>query len=588
MATFPISPGISITETDLTTGIPAVATSTGGFAGPFNWGPVNFITPISTQVQLVNTFSEPDSNTAESFFTAWNFLTYSNDIQIVRDQAPGMLNATGAAGANVPAAAMEIDNTEIYFNGIYNTLLASNNYIARFPGALGDSITVYTFANTAAFNAIKANTNNPLFNFAGFFSFAPNTTPFVTQQTNGQVTGDELHILVVDSGGQFTGTANAVLEVYTGLSRLSDALNAFGQSNYYKEVIFSQSNYIYVAGVPSSNVIGWGNTTASMVGAGGFGNDPSANVAEFQFGNNGQQVPGLAGNTINSLALFADPAFVQINLLMTGSANATLASFAIQDIAEVRQDCVAFASAPLAADQAPGAGAAAAAIVAFGSNVAFSSYGVLDTGYKYQFDQYNDVFRYIPLNGDIAGLCARTDQTNGPWWSPAGQQRGIINNVTKLAYNPGQTDRNTIYQAGINPVVTFPSQGTMLFGDLTHLNTTSAFDHINVRRLFITIEQQISLAARASLFQFNDTFTRAQFVALITPFLRTIMGQRGISAFQVVCDTTNNTPAIINANQFVGDIYVQPAYSINFILLNFVAVAQGVSFSTVIGQAGNA
>jgi hypothetical protein len=586
MANFPISPGINIAEADLTTGIPAVATSIGGFAGPFNWGPVNFITPISSQVQLVNTFGDPTDSTAESFFTAWNFLSYSNNIQIVRDQAPNMLNATGASGANTAAAAMEIDNQEVYFNGIYNSLLAANNYIARFPGSLGDSLAVYTFANTAAFNAIRANTSSPLYNFAGYFSWAPNTTPYVTQQTNGQVTGDELHILVVDAGGQFTGTANAVLEVYQGLSRASDALNPFGQSNYYKEVIWRQSQYVYVAGVPSANVVGWGNTVNSMVGAGGFGADPTANIANFQFGNNGTQVVGAAGNTINSLALFEDPAFVQINLLMTGTANTTLQSFAIQDVAQERMDCVAFASAPLSACQAVGAGAAAAAVVAWSQNVAWSSYGVLDTGYKYQYDQYNDKYRWIPLNGDIAGLCARTDQVKAPWWSPAGVQRGVINNVTKLAYNPGKTDRDTLYQAAVNPVVSLPGQGTLLYGDKTHLNFNSAFDHINVRRLFINIEQQISLASRASLFEFNDTFTRAQFVALITPYLRTIQGQRGISAFQVVCDGSNNTADIVNANQFVGDIYIQPAYSINFILLNFVAVAQGVSFSEVIGLSG--
>jgi phage tail sheath protein FI len=577
MANFPVSPGISTTETDLTTSIPAVATSIGGFVGTFNWGPVNYVTPVSNEVQLDSIFSDPDDTTAESFFTAADFLSYSNNLNVVRAQGTGMLNATGSN----TGVAIEIDNPTIYFNGIYNTTLASNNYIARFPGGLGNSIAVITFANGAAWTAAATNPSSPYYTYANYFSWAPNTTPYVAQVTNGQVTGDELHILVVDAGGLITGKANSVLEVYQGLSRLKDGLDAYGNANYYKEVIWSQSNYIYNVGVPCSNTVGWGNTTAQQIGTGSFGNDASANVAQFANGNNGVVT---SANVVTGLGLFADPTFVQVNLLMTGTSNTVVQNYAIQDVAAVRKDCVAFCSAPLSADQT--SSGALAPVLAWGANVAYNSYAVLDTGYKYRYDKYNDKYRYTPLNGDIAGLCARTDQTNAPWWSPAGLQRGVINNVVKLAYNPGQTDRDALYQAGINPVVSLPGQGTLLYGDKTHLNYDSAFSHINVRRLFIVMEQQISLAARSSLFEFNDTFTRAQFVSLINPYLRTIQGQRGITAFQVVCDTTNNTPEVIDANQFVGDIYVQPARSINFILLNFVAVATGVSFNEVIGQSG--
>lgn len=575
---FPVSPGIQTNEVDLTTSIPAVATSVGGFVGTFNWGPVNYITPVSNEVQLVATFTEPDNATAESFFTAANFLSYSNNLNVVRAQGAGMLNATGSN----TGVAFEIDNPDAYFNGVYNTTLAANNYVARFPGSLGDSIEVITFANGAAWTAAAGNPASPLNTFAKYFSWAPNTTPYVAQVSNGQVTGDEVHVLVVDSLGLITGQANSVLEVYQGLSRLKDALDAFGNANYFKEVIWSQSRYIYNVGVPSTIVAGWGNTVQQQIGI-AFTNEAVANVAQFANGNNGTVT---SANVVQGLGLFADPTFVQVNLLMTGTSNTVVQNFAIQDVAAVRKDCVAFVSPPLAADQ--DVTSPVNAVLAWGANVAFNSYAVCDTGYKYQFDKYNDVFRYIPLNGDIAGLCARTDQTNAPWWSPAGLQRGVINNVVKLAYNPGQTDRDALYQAGINPVVSLPGQGTLLYGDKTHLNFDSAFSHINVRRLFIVMEQQISLAARASLFEFNDTFTRAQFVSLINPYLRTIQGQRGITAFQVVCDTTNNTPEVIDANQFVGDIYVQPARSINFILLNFVAVATGVSFNEVIGQAGNA
>jgi hypothetical protein len=556
-----------------------VAVSTGAFAGRFNWGPVNYITAISSEVQLASTFSNPDSNTAESFFTVADFLSYSSDVRVVRNQGTGMLNATGSSGG--AAGAIEVDNPDQYFMGIYNSLLSSNNFIARYPGALGNSIKVYTFANGAAWSASASNPSDPNYTFANYFSWAPNTTPYVSSVTNGAVVGDELHILVVDAGGLFTGKANSILEVYQGLSRLSDALDPYGSANYYKEVIWKKSQYVYVAGVPCANTVGWGNTTPSVVGQSSpFGNDTSANVVQLVGGNNGNTT---AANTITSLGLFADSTFVDISLLMTGISNTTVQNYAIQNIAAVRKDCVAFASAPLAADQTPGAGAAAAAIVAWGANVAYSSYAICDSGYKYRYDKYNDVYRYTPLNGDVAGLCARTDQTKAPWWSPAGLQRGVINNVTKLAFNPGQSDRDTLYQAGINSVVSLPGQGTLLYGDKTHLNYSSAFDHINVRRLFIVLEKQISLASRSQLFEFNDVFTRAQFVSLITPFLRTVQGQRGITAFQVVCDATNNTPDIIDANKFVGSIFIQPARSINYILLNFVAVATGVSFSEVVG-----
>jgi len=379
MANFPVSPGISTTETDLTTSIPAVATSIGGFVGTFNWGPVNYVTPVSNEVQLDSIFSDPDDTTAESFFTAADFLSYSNNLNVVRAQGTGMLNATGSN----TGVAIEIDNPTIYFNSIYQTTLASNNYIARFPGGLGNSIAVITFANGAAWTAAATNPSSPYYTYANYFSWAPNTTPYVAQVTNGQVTGDELHILVVDAGGLITGKANSVLEVYQGLSRLKDGLDAYGNANYYKEVIWSQSNYIYNVGVPCSNTVGWGNTTAQQIGTGSFGNDASANVAQFANGNNGVVT---SANVVTGLGLFADPTFVQVNLLMTGTSNTVVQNYAIQDVAAVRKDCVAFCSAPLSADQT--SSGALTPVLAWGANVAYNSYAVLDTGYKYRYDKY--------------------------------------------------------------------------------------------------------------------------------------------------------------------------------------------------------
>jgi phage tail sheath protein FI len=213
-----------------------------------------------------------------------------------------------------------------------------------------------------------------------------------------------------------------------------------------------------------------------------------------------------------------------------------------------------------------------------------STYAVADCGWKYQFDKYNNVYRWIPLNGDIAGLCVRTDETRDPWFSPAGVNRGAIKNVVKLAWNPTQAQRDAIYSVGVNPVVSFPGQGTILYGDKTLVTQPSAFNRINVRRLFIVLEKAIATASKYALFELNDEFTRAQFIALVEPFLRDVKGRRGVYDFRVVCDTTNNTPNVIDNNQFVGDIYIKPARSINYIQLNFVAVRSGVSFNEIVGS----
>ena len=267
-----------------------------------------------------------------------------------------------------------------------------------------------------------------------------------------------------------------------------------------------------------------------------------------------------------------------------GDATATIANSIIGDVAEVRRDCVVFISprdddGPIIASGSAGV----TAIKSFKDSLTNSTYAVLDSGWKYQFDKYNNVYRWIPMNGDIAGLCVYTDSVRDPWFSPAGFNRGAIKNCVKLAWNPNQAQRDTLYPVGINPVVTFPGQGTILFGDKTLLNKPNAFDRINVRRLFIVLEKAITQASQASLFELNDDFTRAQFVAMVTPFLRDVQGRRGITDFKVVCDTTNNTAQVINSNQFVGDIYIKPARSINYIQLNFVAVATGVDFTTVVG-----
>ena len=319
----------------------------------------------------------------------------------------------------------------------------------------------------------------------------------------------------------------------------------------------------------------WGNTAASST----FANLTSNVTVSLSNGADGTVA---TANVVTAYAYFNNADSVDISLLIAGPADATVAGSLI-DMAGSRKDCVAFVS-PTKASVVNNAGSEASATVTYRNTLTSSSYAVIDGNWKYQYDKYNDVYRWVPCNGDIAGLCARTDQERDPWFSPGGLNRGILKNCIKLAWNPTKTDRDTLYVAGINPVVTFQGEGTVLFGDKTMQSKPSAFDRINVRRLFIVLEKAIARAARYSLFEFNDQFTRAQFVAMVEPFLRDVQGRRGITDFRVVCDETNNTGEVIDRNEFVGDIYIKPARSINFIQLNFVAVRTGVSFDEVVGK----
>ena len=830
---FQLSPGVNVTEIDLTTVVPAVATSDGAFAGLFRWGPVGERFLVDSETLLVSKFGKPSNYNAETFFTAANFLSYSNRLYIARaanisgpTPAIGVVssrklanlsytgtasgysnsdtvtvvsehgvnatatvttNATGGSltfqitavgtginssptvqittsggtGATVVANVVATNtayvvsgnaasvNTSMYvtqttdanaiatgknvtvtgrsgnfvtFNhtidttsdtiylgelatsytavgfdpaaaggvvaNLVNQIVPNINaytaldgnfdpdvaFVAKYPGAIGNSLRVSvcdsadsfssnvgyaTSTNTAyittldftigsntavAVFADKANTaanvsqysigdnilagngtigyqylqitelavstntsantatltmnfqdpyrlhtNFSTNNVVRYWEFhnkvdsAPGTSEFVATYGNNMAI-DELHTVVVDDAGQFTGVPGTILEIYKGLSRATDAKNNDTTTNYYKDVINQNSQYIWFAndrsGAPSANaalVTSSTNESPSdiMMVLGSDGLDESS---EHNF-------PIIAAG----YDMFRSAEDVDISLVLQGrpiggaGASYQLANYIIDNIVEIRKDCIALIS-PDKTTTLNAFGAEALNLVDWRNSVHSSSYAVLDSGYKYQYDRYNDIYRWIPLNGDIAGLCARTDNTNDAWWSPAGFNRGQIKNLVKLAYNPRQADRDILYKNGINPVVTFPGQGTILYGDKTLQAKPSAFDRINVRRLFIVLEKAISIAAKYSLFEFNDSFTRSQFKNLVTPYLRTIQGRRGITDFLVVCDDTNNTPQIIDTNQFVGDIYIKPARSINFIQLNFVAVGTGVQFSEVVGK----
>jgi hypothetical protein len=425
--------------------------------------------------------------------------------------------------------------------------------------------------------------------FFNVVDVAPGQSDYVLANGN-TAANDELHVVVVDDGGQFTGTPGTVLEVYKGLSRATDAKNNDTTVNYYKEVINQNSNYIWWANDRGSAA----SANAALVAS--STNEAALNV-NMQFGSDGYDETTVSLSTVGSAYdYFVSPEDVDISLVLQGRPiggttsvggitvqNFQLANYIIDNICEVRKDCVALIS-PDKNTTLNNYGDESLTLKAWRGALRSTSYAVLDSGYKYQYDRYNDLYRWIPLNGDVAGLCVRTDATNDAWWSPAGFNRGQIKNIVKLAWNPRKADRDILYSNGINPVVTFPGQGTILYGDKTLLAKPSAFDRINVRRLFIVLEKAIAQAAKYSLFEFNDAFTRSQFKNLVTPYLRQIQGRRGITDFLVVCDDSNNTAQVIDSNQFVGDIYIKPARSINFIQLNFVAVGTGVQFSEVVGK----
>ena len=625
---FSVSPGVSVSEYDNTNTIPVQGTSIGAFAGDFSWGPAGKRITISSEGQLVSTFQQPNSNNYAAFFSAANFLAYSGNLIVVRSLNTNSNNAI----ANTTASGYSIANRDVWeINYSTNSALLTNigAFAAKYPGTKGNSLSVAVCASPSSFKtpllsantvanantvtvsgftgasfaaaypnfvpndlitingiqytiaSISANTITTVANqtttansvgakvswqYASSFSAAPGTSVYGSAQ--GAV-NDEISIAVIDTNGLFTGVKGYILETYDRLSKATDGTTDSGENSYYQTVILNKSNYIYNAGDMTGET-NWDRLALNNT----FSSAPNYSIQLT----GGTDVISTDGDRIIAYSLFTNPNEVTIDLLISGEANATVSN-ALLTIANQRKDCVAFIS-PLRQDAVTSVNTDN--IISYRNNLTPStSYSVMDSGYKYQFDKYNNVYRYVPLNADIAGLCARTDRTNAAWWSPAGYNRGQILNAIKLSYNPSQTQRDDLYQAGINPVSAFPGQGIVLFGDKTMQSKASAFDRINVRRLFITLERAISTAAKYSLFEFNDSFTQAAFVALVDPYLRTVMAGRGIYNYKIICNSTNNTPAIIDQNGFVGDIYIQPAKSINYIQLNFTAVSTGVSFSEI-------
>jgi len=628
---FQLSPGVNVSEIDLTTVVPAVGTTQGAFSGAFQWGPIDTRILVDNEVKLVERFGKPDANTATSFFTAANFLAYGNNLRIVRAANTNSNNATtggngiyiknedeyeenyfngegtfgdfaaryaGPLGnslrisicpsanafsgnltslASITSNASIVGNTTINLSSSGATLIANNDFISVDGGTTyirvaQVSTTVVTLA-TALTTAVSA--GQPVlrkWQYADNFDGAPGTSTFVADKGGSN---DEMHIIVIDEDGKLTGSANTVLEKYAYLSKASDAKSDSGSSSYYPRVLFNRSKYVYW-GDHTSGGSNWGSAALGITYT-NINTPVSSSLAGGLY-----ETPG-TDDLIRGYDFFKDAEIVDISLVLAGATSQTVATHLISNIAEARKDCLVFLS-PRRDDVVDQAGSERANITTFRNLLTSSSYAVIDSSWKYQYDKYNDVYRYIPMNGDTAGLCVRTDTERDPWFSPAGFNRGQIKNVIRLSFNPTKAERDELYKIGVNPVVTFPGEGTILFGDKTLLAKPSAFDRINVRRLFIVLEKAIAKAAKFSLFEFNDEFTRAQFVALVEPFLRDVQGRRGIYDFRVVCDETNNTGEVIDRNEFIGDIYIKPARSINFIQLNFVAVRTGVAFDEVVGK----
>ena len=586
---YQVSPGINITEKDLTTVVPNVSTNIGAFVGTFQWGPISYRTTITTENDLVDLFGKPNLATQEHFWSTANYLAYANNLVVVGVKAADARNSV--VGDSDAGTAIKVDNSDHYDSRTFTDQL----FVAKYPGAKGNSLKVQAIDS----NGWADSTVNT--EFLANFDNAPGTSNDAAY-ANGwdgvsakPTIEDEMHVLVIDEDGLFAGVAGEVLERWAYVSKASDAKRIDGSSNYVVDVMRNESKYAYVGLVTqfTTNTTGSEKAAGNPKAGGAFLTFNSATASESVPG--GSLTLGVDGATVGASELitgwdyFSTTETSDVTLLIAGPGGTTTdntVSGTVIGVAKGRKDCIAFVSPPqdtvvhasgTSSDKADGCVAAKTSINA--SN----SYGVMDGAWKYQYDRYQDKFIYVPMNGDIAGLCARLDFTHDAWWSPAGINRGAIKNIVKLSWEPTKADRDTMYKAGINPLVTQTGAGVILWGDRTMQPTPTAFDRINVRRLFIVMRKAISNAAKSMLFEFNDEFTRSQFVNMVEPFLREIQGRRGITDFKVVCDGSNNTGVIVDNNQFVGDIYVKPTRSINYIQLNFIAARTDVNFTEIGG-----
>jgi len=603
---FLVSPGVEIKETDLTDIVPAQSTSIGGYAGYFRWGPSGRLVTAGSETDLVKIFGAPEikGELEVSFLTAASFLKYGNSLKVAR-AIDGSLNATSAGVAMDPLDGTingqdDVDrlNTKLLALGT----AGQQKLVARYGGKLGDSLRVIfvTEENWANLpDGIKTQ-----------LGYKPTNTVWAETLTGleGEAgVNDEVHILVLDQGGAFTGEQGAVLEIYQGVSLASNAKDEFGNSAYWVSKLNSGSSYVWASG-PSEEpaliqdaVIDFWDTLdflegVAPVGGGGTGPAEEPGPADSYFvdlSNGADDDTTSADAVVAAIDLFGDYETVDVNLIfghnfteavgtVYSASKTKLVDDKLLEIANARKDCMAFISAPLTLSILSNDVDKKDDAMAKFDSISSTSYAVFDSTPAYVYNRYKDQYVWIPLCGHIAGLCANTDFVSEPWFSPAGLNRGNIQSIVKLAYNPKQADRDELYKSRINPVVSFPGQGVVLYGDKTALTRPSAFDRINVRRLFMTVEKAIATSAKFQLFEINDEFTRSAFVNAIAPYLRDVQGRRGIEDFKIVCDSSNNTSQVIDSNRFVASIYIKPLRSINFITLNFIATRTGAIFEELV------
>ena len=566
------SPAVVVKEIDLTGGVPNVQSTTGAVVGNFRWGPVEKVTSVSSEAELVDIFANPDSFNTQDFHNASYFLRYSTSLNVVRNITTDAKNAKSGNVGN----AITIKNKQD-FDGQQATLADSSyGFAGRFPGALGNSLQVSLCP--------AADSSAAIFDgwaYASSFDGFPSTSSYANARLSNAL--DEVHVAVVDEDGLFTGTKGTVLETFPYLSQASNAKSPEGSSIYLKDVINEKSEYVHMITMPST-FTRFGRVVDAS--ADSFTSSGSITSLSLDSGVNS----GAFGTTqyTEGFDQFNDKDIVEIDFLISPSmATSTNQKTVVNDlvsIAEARKDCVVVASP--AREDVVGVTSAATITTNIKNSAAEytkSSYLILDGNFLKVYDKYNDQFIQIAAAGSTAGLMAATDRDRAAWFSPAGARRGRYLGITAIDYTPTKAQRDTLYKAGVNPIANIPGAGVVLFGDKTNLGRPSAFDRINVRRLFLVLERAISRAAEQVLFEFNDEFTRAEFTNIIEPVLREVKGRRGITDFRVVCDETNNTAEVIDRNEFIANIFIKPARSINFVTLNFVAVRTGVDFEEVVG-----
>ena len=574
------SPAVVVKEIDLTGGVPNVQSTTGAIVGNFRWGPAEQRVLIDNETSLVNTFASPDSANTIDFHSAAYFLRYSGSLQVVREVTSDAFNARSTRGqlatdsnGTLPTEIVKNDDD---FAAQQSALDSdSHTFIARYPGELGNSLLVSICPpDTTAFNAWA---------YKKEFDAVPGTSDYATKKA---ATNDEIHMVVVDHQGELTGTKGTILERYPFVSVATDAKNADGTTNYALDVINGRSEYVHMVDWDSDFRVARGN---GLVDSGDDFDTGLSAQTDYDFEKGANSKALTTTEILAGYDLFEDKDIVEIDFLISPSMNSrtdqtTVVNDLISTAQSLRKDCVVTAS-PARTDVINLTNTATITnnITATADTFTNSSYLVMDGNFIKVYDKYNDQYIQIPASSSTAGIMAATDLNRAPWFSPAGTRRGQYLGITAITWSPTKAQRDTLYKAGVNPIANIPGQGVLLFGDKTKLGRPSAFDRINVRRLFLVLERAIGKAAEQVMFEFNDEFTRAEFVNIVEPVLREVKGRRGITDFKVVCDETNNTAAVVDRNEFIANIFIKPARSINYVTLNFVAVRTGVDFEEVVG-----